>query len=255
MIPLDLPPKLILPERPAIIRAGEIPSPAIIRAWKREEQRRGMMFPMPAFCPSAGPTTLTFVTTATADATSINVPSGPTAAAGDLAILMDLQSGPSAATTVNPSGWDEIVNSTTTGLRSICSWKILTGGDLGASVTGMTASGGVVAKMILVLRPDQPITTVSELSVNQQSTSADPTLQTITSSNGPTPLVVIGTFRGSGGTPTPSGTLNTTGTALTFASATVRGRYHIYNSSPSDLTWDCNDIGSQTLLSFYLSVA
>jgi hypothetical protein len=254
MIPLDLPPRIILPERPAIVRAAELPSPAIIRRWKQEEQRRGV-FPMPMFCPGGGPSSLTFVTTATADATSINVPSGPTAAAGDLAILMDLQSGPSAATTVNPSGWDEIVNSTTTGLRSICSWKILTGGDLGASVTGMTASGGVVAKMILVVRPNSPITAVSELSVNQQSTSADPTLQTITASNGPAPLIIIGTFRGSGGTPTPSGTLNSTGTALVFAGSVTRGRYHIYNSSPSDLTWDCNDIGSQTLLSFYLSVS
>lgn len=74
-MPFDLPLPLILPEKPAIVRASTLPSPAILRRWKQEETKRGtfMVTPLCGFMAGGTPdvvSTMTAHPTSATDASS-----------------------------------------------------------------------------------------------------------------------------------------------------------------------------------------
>ncbi|CAB4137025.1 hypothetical protein UFOVP322_1 [uncultured Caudovirales phage] len=119
---------------------------------------------------------LTFVASAFQSSTSnatITIPA--TAQAGDIAILFDRQNSTSS-TQVTPSGWTQITTAlsaaaTPNQLRITISYRILTAGQPGTSVTGQ---GTTARKTMVVYRPSSPITTATLLT-NSSSVSANST--------------------------------------------------------------------------------
>lgn len=188
----------------------------------------------------------TVVATATSTAGTITVPSSG-AAAGYIAILCDSSrdfgSGSTIPTKVIPSGWTELTTGSGTanggnGFRTTLSYKVLTGGDLGASITGQNSN--VNSKQMLVLRTDAPVSGATAGTLNYQVTTGNPTLQTVTPPTTAYPVLVVGGFHvNAAGT----FTVSPSGTALS-ASAAGAINYAVYDSSPASTTYDHNDNGS-----------
>jgi hypothetical protein len=215
-----------------------------------------MTFPFPVFCPTVGgPTTLTFVASRAADATTIQLPTGTLA--GDLVVLWDnaRQNSLGTPNAVTPSGFTSVVNHALSPARSMVSWKVMTSVDiLAGSVTGMSGSNSS-NKCIAAFRADRPITSVTASTPNGEATSGNPSPQTVAASGGTAPLIVLGNARGEANV-VLSGTLVSGGTAVNGSNNTARGYFQIQNSSPSDLSFDMNDSGAFNIMqSFYLSVA
>ena len=212
---------------------------------------------IPAFCPSGGVTALSFVGAnynfASANAVpTVTLPAG--SASGDLCVMM-LGIGTSASSTV--AGFTTIAADTSGARQNILLWKLLTAADITAgTVRGNASTVGGQRIQVLVFRPDKPIKAVSVRGVNHIGTTSNPPAQTIAASGGSPPLVCIGGFYSSGGSPTGSGTLWTTGTQDPTSSISTLMAHRIFNSNPIDLTWDIGGtIRTQNMLeSCYIEV-
>jgi hypothetical protein len=114
--------------------------------------------------------TLTFVAQAFQTATTsstITIPA--TAAVGDIAILFDRQNNNSNTTLAVPSGWTLInTRSVNPPLRATVSYRILTAGQPGTTIAGQ---GLTARKIMVVYRPNAPITTATVLT---NTTSGSP---------------------------------------------------------------------------------
>lgn len=216
----------------------------------------GSLAPPPGFV--SGVSSLTFVD----DGNSTNTATCTIPAAGqtgDIAIFFDGVTNTSAITKVIPAGWTELAYAATaSGFNRValaCSYKVLAGGEAGTSITGM--SHDQENKWILVFRPDATITTVTPSTWSIQTTTGNPTSQTVSASGQPTPLLVLGVCH--------------TESAVTFSTASpafdaefvnngalgrsMRVGYKIYNSSPADHSIDMNDFSNNNLASGYIRVA
>lgn len=122
------------------------------------------------------------------DSGTIVVPA--TAAAGDIAVLFDSIVGTSKV----PTGWTEIFAGSAT-FDTAISYKILTAGEVGSTVTGQNSSTTYSVKKMLVFRPSSLISTVSVGAVqNSTMTAAKAAAQTIPAhSSGP--CIVFGLIR------------------------------------------------------------
>lgn len=161
-------------------------------------------------------------------------------------------------TTAAPSGFTSIENVTVDpDTRHIISYKIADGSEASSSLTGMTFLGG--GKVLFVLRPDNPITNVNIQDSDSQGTAGNPASQTVTSSGGAVPLVVLGAYGSFNNaiaetfTPTEDGSVEANGDGGDAGDEANLFAYKIYNSSPANVTIDMPDEGaSNTLLSCYL---
>jgi hypothetical protein len=185
------------------------------------------------------------------------------ARAGDLAILVDSPFQElETPTPVFPDGWNTIsnvyVNSLPglnryywVSLRTIISFEILQTGDAGKSVTGMAGTLAENSKTLLVFRGDKPISSVTVKSLSEEGISGSPAEQMVTASTGNVPLVVIASYRSTGGIqwldfiPPEDGEI--------ASSVAFFVRYKIFNFSPSDVSVDFS-WGNVILQSFYLEV-
>lgn len=117
------------------------------------------------------PASLTFVASSFQTATSnftIVIPAA--AAVGDIAILFDRQNTPSTGF-VTPSGWTTIAQRFVSGNKVNISYRILTSGEAGTTITGQ---GTTARKTLVVYRPSTAITTATVLT-NTQSGNTTPT--------------------------------------------------------------------------------
>lgn len=132
------------------------------------------------------PYTFTYITNSTSTTSTITVPA--TAQAGDIAYLVDMSYNASttAPTTVTPTGWTAMnssVNQTTTpACRGNTWYKILSSGDVGATVTGMSGTSST-QKMIMIYRPSLTPNASTYNGGSQQATAAVPTNQTLSLTN------------------------------------------------------------------------
>jgi hypothetical protein len=164
--------------------------------------------------------TLTFVDSATSGGASIKIPA--TAQEGDICILVDSAyrslsgSSPTGVTTVVPSGFTTIANTTNrynTGgsfpvdyaRRSIVSRKILTSGDAGTSITGMNEASE--SKVIVVFRPATIPTTVTIFDNNGTTaiSGSNPSPYTIEATATPNLVIAWSANSNLTSTPTPTG--------------------------------------------------
>lgn len=253
----DIPPKIWLPTKPAIIRPAPVQTANFLPG----------TFPGVMMAGSAGgpPTTLSFQASATSTGSTITGPSS--IQAGDLLVLSDIRIGPgSPPTAVVPSGFTSTQSSVSGGaffsqFRHILSYKIADGSEASASLTGMAGDGG--SKILFVFRPDNPITTVTPASGGAQATTGNPTSQTVAASGGTPPLVIIGAYATVHGdtvtidprTFTPAKTDEVRRNAV-FGTIDHWLAYRVYDSSPADTSIDMDDEGDEnSLLSRYFSVS
>ncbi|MBK8085025.1 MAG: hypothetical protein IPK28_15045 [Devosia sp.] len=133
-------------------------------------------------------TTLTYITEDGGISTTVTIPA--TARSGDLAVLVNASRVPRRPL-VTPSGWTNVVNVADSLQRVTVHYKVLTGGDPGAVITGMDGSFAETLQILIFdrmarLRPSRPSTFGAQL------TSGDPTLQTVAANGQATPIPVLG---------------------------------------------------------------
>jgi hypothetical protein len=220
----------------------------------------GLLYPIIGAVGGSPPTTLTFVGSTTSSTSSISLHGS--AAAGDLAILIDAAWGDTEPAEVNP--WTQsFLEYTAIGASSrgkfIINHRVLTAGDITAgSATGMNDDRDV--KIMLIFHPDNPITTVTPASWDGHVTSNAPSVATIASGSGAVPLVVIGmAVDGDTATAPAFSVASPAFDAQVTATGDVCGMrvgYKVYNSSPANHDVDMADAGAVNMLGGgYLSVS
>ena len=194
---------------------------------------------------------IAFRSSANSTTTTLTAPSD--IVAGDLLIWYDNSLNFSTfPTAVVPTGFTQISTTTNaTNRRIISAYKIAVGGDASATITGMSFLNAGVKGLIVF--STNGATSAAVFDADIQNTDGDPTAQTVTSSSGTPPLVVIGLIRNQTAnysmTPTEDG-------VATFSAGQQFGLYKIYNSSPANVTVDTNDGGNNNLInSFYMQVS
>lgn len=182
-----------------------------------------------------------------ASATSVtNSITVPTVAAGDLIVFANHStSDPAPAPAlVTPSGFTNLANVTTGGARASLFYKLAAGTESGSSLSGM--NGDFYKYIALVtFRRSPAAATATPSSWNSQITDGNPTQQTVSSSGGVVPLVVIGSYGSSGFAVDPR-TFTVGGSAAKDSELAVSGNalylaWKIYNSGPADVVVDMDD--------------
>jgi hypothetical protein len=200
---------------------------------------------------------------------TIQVPTSPNAAVGDLAILFDTAFSTSTSiipTTVVPGGWNVISNQSASrdlgglgrsSIRSIISYRFLTSGNLGSTITGMDTP---TRKILLIFRPNFTTSSInflpSPILDNGISGNGSATHELSLSQN-ISPLILITHGASSDAdeyTLTASGNSTTT-----ISNAANQVKYAIFNSNepPNDasITLTANvffGVISSTLQSFFI---
>jgi len=184
----------------------------------------------------------------TSTSSTITIPS--TAKVGDIALLFDTST---TVTEVNPSGWSTITGGTTTGIRTNINRKTLVSGDIGATVTGMA---GTTRKILLLFRPNGPVTTLTVTATGSQFTTATPSNQTVTAGDSPSTTPVISFWCGAS-TGSPSITLAGTTQIANTSTSGIRVAYRQWNQgeTPSNQTASMADSGTNSFQSFFIRFA
>lgn len=254
---LDAPPKLWIPEKPAIIRPAD---PGLIRLSDHNER-------MEAFVRGAsrhrgkrsGRRTFTFVGSCESTSTSLDFSalSAGAVAAGDLLVYIDHATGGALPSAVTPSGFTNHINGTvsasgpTVNGRGMLSSKIATGSE--GAITGMTATS--LDKIGLVFRPSTPFTTINALGATSNLTGSDPSARTVDPSLETSAVIVVGLAGIASGTAAFSTfSPSADGTVLNSDSDLIAG-YKIYNTNPQLTTVDMSDLGGNNwLAAIYFTV-
>lgn len=213
--------------------------------------------PAIGFMSGAGGLAMSFVASANSSSSTITIPG--TAVAGDFAVLIDCAVDNTAGGSVSgvtPSGWTNVAFTTVSSsdtVRTMTSYRILTAGQPGTSITGMNSD--YEKKFILVFRPSTSIITATASAWNSEGTTGNPSVQIVSASGVVAPLIVLAVASGSGTTSAPSfSTESPAMTNLTAAAANLGLRigYTLYNTDPSDQSIDMNDVGENALHSGYI---
>jgi hypothetical protein len=203
---------------------------------------------------------------ATTSVNSATITGSASIVAGDVLVLLDSvwNSGALPPASSVPTGFTQITTAAGVAVdrtRMTISFKLATGAEASASITGMTGSGGA-AKVLSVFRGAPVVSAISAFDPGQEHTTGNPTAQTITAGGGVAPLLVIGAYSGElavnprtftvGGSAAKDGETQASGG--TFINSWLA--YKIYNASPADVVVDMDDEGSDnTLESCYLQVS
>jgi hypothetical protein len=187
-------------------------------------------------------TAVSLIDGATSTTTTITIPAY--AKPGDYAFLFDYST---TTTLVVPAGWTQVTTSTTTGIRSSIFYKRLLGYDIGTAVTGMA---GTTRKVLVIVRPNGPVTSVTLSTPTQQATTAIPTNQTIAMVGQTRPLMGFAHYTSTGTITTRTGTGNT----REFTSSVNQYvKTWTYNASTAaSQTIGMSDGGTNALQGFYI---
>lgn len=205
------------------------------------------------FYMGGGVTELTHVADATgSNVAQVSVPGS--AGSGDIAVMFDWAVGGTIAGGT-PSGWTVAQSVTGAGGEAGVYYKVLVGGDVGATITGLTTAT-IRRQIISVFRPDDDIDGVTTGSGGAFSGSTDPPNQSVAASGQATPVLVVA-GQGASGTVDMSSSPGFDGVIDDPLDATPNSRfgYKIYNSSPANHTISSSLTGSNALLSCYIRVS
>lgn len=202
---------------------------------------------------ASGVSSVAFQASATSTSTVITC---PTVQLGDVGILFDFsRNSGSPPSQVIPSGFTLITTTTYAsfgGFRGTVSYKILDGTESGSSLTGQTGAQAD-SKVLLVFRPNAPVSSVGLPTWLSELDTVDPTAQSIAASGQQVPLVRLACAADNASV-TPSFSAGTFDATVTQASGTGRQivGYAIQNTSGSNDTVDMSDLGINWLVSGYL---
>jgi hypothetical protein len=192
----------------------------------------------------------------TAAANTIVIPAA--AGVGDIAVLFDFST---STTDITPAGWTSIVKSSTSGIRVNVSYRILTAGDLGTTVTGLAGIARKVMQVFRAVNNPNPVVTFS--TPTQEATAAPPPDQTIPAGAPGAQSVYLGVY-GKTLSTTPTRGFEQTGfTSLENSSVSTSGVYVKYTirqagantitQAPVKLTM--TDAGTNTLQGFRMDIS
>jgi hypothetical protein len=187
-------------------------------------------------------TAVSLINAAVATTTTIAIPAY--AMTDDYAILFDRST---TVTDVTPSGWISISKASTSGIRSNISYKKLTSGDLGTTITGMA---GTVRKTLVIVRPNAPVSSVSLSTPAAQATTAAPTNQTISMSGQTQPIMGFAHYAATAAISTRTGTGNERELVNTTSQYVKIWTYN--SSTAANQTVGMSDSGTNTLQSFWI---
>lgn len=177
--------------------------------------------------------------------------------AGDLLMIADSCGGLySAPALVTPSGFTNRSNVTTGSQRMAVFTKLATGSEASTVYTGMADPVfDSVAKIFLVFRPNVALGSLTTGTWGGQATTADPTSQTVTISAISTPVVAIGVYCALAAVDprTMTAAKDAEVSAINAVATNLWVAWKIYNSSPSNVSVDMADEGSNFLSSGYLT--
>lgn len=217
-------------------------------------------------CLLIGETTITSFTYVASNginnSNAVTIPSN--AQVGDLAIFVDSVDTVTSPV-IPPTGWTTIIDGfNSSNLGVLNAYKIINASDIGATLSSTSVSTSGHVLHIAVFRPNQgsTIRSVKIYSPTIQSTTSNPTAQTLTMSSA-SKLPLIGFFtmcqRGTNDTsitgvvaPTNDGFSNTLDGAGRVV-IRIYWKFYNYNTTPADTTGDIGDNGSQCLSSWYLT--
>lgn len=182
-----------------------------------------------------------------AGADTVNLPAG--LQDGDIGVFSHRVEG--AAGFSAPAGWTAWMSGQVATWRMSVLWKRLTAAESGAAVTG--ASGNFGLCYAAVWRTFPRCNTVTPGAVNQQYTTGDPTLQTVSVADLRQVVLVIGQALNTDAAFSTSGTLQTAMTARGgyFQNSAYERYYWVPNqrvADYADFTWDMTDGGAVNML-------
>ena len=212
-------------------------------------------FPTAHFASSA--LGLAVAASSTSLAQTITAPNG--IQAGDLLVLTQYAAtaGGPAPTAVTPTGFTNISSAADNGnqARGMIDYKIATGSEGGASITGMNGSTDN-AKVLVVYRKTPPIVAVTPTDIATEHTTGNPVSQTANASGGAAPLVVIAAFASNGFVDPRTFSPAADGSVVSSNGVEIWQAWKIYNAEPADVTVDMDDEGAfNYLASCYLACA
>lgn len=185
--------------------------------------------------------------------TTVVIPS--TVKVGDVVILFDTST---SVTDTIPTGWTSISGVTTTGIRTNISYKIVTAGMAGSTITGMA---GTTRKVLLVYSANDttaisPINSVSVSSVNSQATSVAPTNQTISMASQTGVIVGFAVYASTGSITTRGWTGSSPGeyNSVSTSGIYVKEIRYGFTATKANATISMSDGGTNTLQSFYITL-
>lgn len=190
---------------------------------------------------------MAFVTSSVSATTSVSIPA--TAQAGDVCFLINIvrDTSGSANAAVTPSGFSKAVDLTGSasgdGFRFVVHTKVLTSGDVGASVAGV--SGTKVALHCLVFRPTKPVATISALYSNQSATTGTPATLGYTPGSSDLPIVYVAAAIGNGNTPLTTSPAGFSGADVSTSST---ASFYVSNNSLTAISSSTVDSGNWTFL-------
>jgi hypothetical protein len=179
--------------------------------------------------------------------------------AGYLIVLLDrMENNSGQPDLVTPTGFTSI-GDVSDGLynRQNLSYKITDGTEGGEDIYGMSATDDTdyIRKALYVFSGNVAINSATVHSVHGQSTSGDPTSQTVTASDGPSPLVIIAGYSTYYASISPR-TFSTGADGEIHIWTDFYLDYKIYNSSPANTSIDMDAEGEENLLqSCYISLS
>jgi hypothetical protein len=199
-----------------------------------------------------------FRASATSTGSTITVPG--TAQAGDWAVLLEMACDTVGVSRAVPSGWsdsgfDATFNTGPSGTPQAtwqASTKILTSGDISASVTGLNGNT-TNNKIMLVFSGATPLSGITFGSRSGAANNGDLASQAIAASGGAAPLVVVGFV----GVNDAAATFSTASPSFDaqVSVGNIRAGYKVYTSSPADHTIDKTDQGQRNFMGgFYVQL-
>ena len=198
---------------------------------------------------TVSPLIISVLTSTTSLTTTITIPS--TAAVNDYAILFDTST---TVTNTLPTGFTSIVGTTTTGIRTNVSYKKLVAGDPGALITGMA---GATRKILLILRPNKTVSTVTISTPNAQATTAVPTNQTLNMTGQTAPCIGFAVYSSTGSITTRGNTAINPIEYSLISTTSIYVKTVQFNpgETPGSYTISMTDGGTNVLQSFYITFA
>lgn len=201
---------------------------------------------------SAPVTNFTYVAMASSASSTVNIP--VSALPGDLVVLFQVAAEiTNPAIKVTPAGFTNAVvgpsvEMGTVNIRADIDIRVIGDGEAGSAVVGAN-SGYENRKMLLVFRPNNPISNLAFLDPASEIGQPAPALQDIAVVAPAPPVLVLGHAFADAGVPNISGTLVTNGVALSGSNARHRVVYEIQGTTPQSRTWSMNDQGRNCLQS------
>lgn len=184
--------------------------------------------------------------------TTVSLPSGYSATAGDFCVIFSrVENASGAPATPSLSGFTTLASGATGNMRIATQVKILDGSE-----TTWTIPDGVVDErwICMVFRANKPLTSFTQSTWNSENGGANPATQTITAASAPSsPVLLLGHMAANN--PITTRTHSPAMIEVAGSNTEEYAYYYVYAylTDPVDHTFSMSDVGNQGLSSGYIT--